>query len=202
MVSDSLILTSLKPGIPKEHARKARLLENINFFQDPVYCPLKDAFSAIFKRLHSKGIGTETKATPVLSIDEEDALWSKGVLSLDNPIGLMNAVFFYNGKNFCLRGGNEHRNLRLSQFRKETSTIDGKEVTCYVYSEFGSKNNQGGLGSLNQSSQTVRQYASDSERCHVRILEIYFNLLPHNAAANDTFYLQPLCNTPTNASAS
>ena len=114
--------------------------------------------------MHSKGIGTDTKATPVLSIDEEDALWSKGVLSLDNPIGLMNAVFFYKGKFFCLRGRKEHRNLRLSQFKKETSTIDGKEVTCYIYSEFTSKNNQGGLGSLNHSSNTVKQYASDSER--------------------------------------
>ena len=70
-----------------------------------------------------------------------------------------------------------------------------------LYSEFGSKNNQGGLGSLNQSNKTVRQYASDSEWCHVRILDKYFNSLPHNAAANDTFYLQPLCNTLTNASA-
>ena len=32
-------------------------------------------------------------------------------------------------------------------------------------------------------------------------MDKYFNLLPPNAAANDTFYLQPLCNTPTNASA-
>ena len=69
--------------------------------------------------MHSKGIETETKATPVLSTDEEDALWSKGVLSLDNPIGLMNAVFFYNGKKFCLGGGNEHWNLQLPQFRKD-----------------------------------------------------------------------------------
>ena len=36
------------------------------------------------------------------------------------------------------------------------------------------------------------------------MLEFWTNIatpLPHNAAANDTFYLQPLCNTPTNASA-
>ena len=67
----------------------------------------------------------DTKATPVLSASEEDVLWNNGILSLDNPVGLMNAVFFYSGKNFCLRGGAEHRNLKLSQFKKETSTIDG-----------------------------------------------------------------------------
>ena len=90
----------------------------------------------------------------------------------------MNAVFFYNGKNFCLRGGADHRNLKLSQFKKETSTIDGKEIPCYIYSEFGSKNNQGGLASLNKSNKIMRQYASDSERCHVKILDKYFKSLP------------------------
>ena len=35
---------------------------------------------------------------------------------MDNPTGLLNAVFFYNGKNFCLRGGAEHRNLKLLQW--------------------------------------------------------------------------------------
>ena len=191
-----LLLSALQ-----RHIRKLRPLENINLFQDPVFCPLKNVCNAIFKRLHSKGIGTETKATPVLSTNEEDVLWSKGILSLDNPIGLMNAVFFYNGKNFCLRGGAEHRSLRISQFKKETSTIDGKKVTCYIYNEFGSKNNQGGLASLNQSNKTVRQYASESERCHVKILDQYFNSLPPNARDNDVFYLQPLSDVPKTPSA-
>ena len=58
----------------------------------------------MFKQLHSKGIGTETKVTPVLSQVEENKLWDNGVLNLDTPIGLLRAVFFYNDKNFCLRG--------------------------------------------------------------------------------------------------
>ena len=109
-----LLLSALQ-----RHVRKARPSKNFNFFQDPVYGPLKNVCNAIFKRLHSKGIGTETKVTPALSTSEEDILWDKVIISLDNPVGLMNAVFFYNGKNFCLRGGAEHRNLKLSQVKKK-----------------------------------------------------------------------------------
>ena len=73
-------------------------------------------YDAVYKWLHSKGIGVETKAMPLLSRDQEDMLWDTGILSLDNPTGLLNTVFFYNGKNFYLRGGVEHRNLKMSQF--------------------------------------------------------------------------------------
>jgi len=38
---------------------------------------------------------------------EENQFWESGVISLENPAGLLCAVFFYNGKNFCLRGGKE-----------------------------------------------------------------------------------------------
>ena len=100
---------------------------------------------------------------PVLSEDEENTLWKKGSISMDNPTGLLNAVFFYNGKNFCLRRGAEHRNLKILQLRRETTIVDDKELSCYVYTEFGSKNNQGGFVSLNQKNKVVRQYECGSE---------------------------------------
>ena len=55
------------------------------------------------------------------------------------------SCLFYNGKNFCLRGGQEQRNLRLSQLKRDTSLIDGIEVSSYVYQEFGSKIGRVGL---------------------------------------------------------
>ena len=73
------------------------------------------------------------------------------MLDVDTFKGLLRAVFFYNGKNFCLRGGQEQRNLGY----QDTSHIDGKEVSSYVYEEFGSKNRQGGFGSLNLHNKIV-----------------------------------------------
>ena len=75
-----------------------------------------------------------------MSSDEEDKLWETGVIGIDNPLALLRAVFFYNGKNFCLRGGKEQRELKFSQLKKESKIVDGTERKCYVYSEHGSKN--------------------------------------------------------------
>ena len=122
---------------------------------------------------------------------------------MGNPTGLLNAVFFYNGKNFCLRGGVEHRSLKLSQFVRETTTIDGKQISCYIYTEFGSKNNQGGLTSLNQKNKTVKHYETNSEHCHVKILDKYLEAVPHDAIQqNKAFYLQPNCEFDRNSSVS
>ena len=83
----------------------------------------------MFTCLHPKGVGAEIKATPVINPDDERKLWTTGVLNLSTPIGLLRAVFFYNGKNFCLRGWQEQRNLRLSQVHRETSIVDGKGLS-------------------------------------------------------------------------
>jgi len=63
-------------------------------------------------------------------------------------------------------GGIKHHGLKLSQVQREQSVISGKKVNGYVYTEHGSKNNQGGLSSLNQENKIVHQYEVDSERCH------------------------------------
>ena len=78
----------------QRHLRKLRPLDPINIFEDVQFKPLKNVCDSIFKRLHHKGIGAETKATAVLSKSDEDTLWDKGVLDLNTPKGLLRAVFF------------------------------------------------------------------------------------------------------------
>ena len=60
------------------------------------------------------------------------------VIGTTNPAALLNAIFFYYGKNFCLRGSVEHRGLKLTQVQREPSVISGKKVNGYVYTEHGS----------------------------------------------------------------
>ena len=62
------------------------------------------------------------------------------MLGTHNPLSLFCAVFFYNGKKFCLRGGEEHRSLKISQFKWFED--------AYVYTENGSKNHSEGLALL------------------------------------------------------
>jgi len=184
----------------QRHLRKINPKIQINIFQDPVFRPLKNVCDSVFKRLHSSGIGTEIKSTPVLSRNDEDVLWDTGVMSFDNPAGLLNAVFFYNGKNFCLRGGVEHRGLKISQLQREVENINGKMVACYVYTECGSKNNQGGFASLEQTNKVVRQHEVEQERCHVKILDKYLQVLSPESKESDGFYFKALSEVPSDPS--
>ena len=61
-----------------------------------------------FRELHSEGVGVETRAAEILTPEEESKSWETGVLSVDTPKGLFNAVFFHNRKNILLHGGAEH----------------------------------------------------------------------------------------------
>ena len=54
--------------------------------------------------------------------------------------------------------------------RWDKCVISGKEVNEYVYTEFGSKSNH--ARRIFGSDKTVHQYEVDSERCHVKILNL------------------------------
>ena len=71
----------------------------------------------VFRKLHENGIGAKVKHAEVITKDEENQLWDSGVIGIDSPRSLQNAVSYYNGKNFCLRGGEECRQLKISQIQ-------------------------------------------------------------------------------------
>ena len=77
------------------------------------------------------------------------SLWSEGILGSDNPKSLLRAVFYQNGKNFCLRGGCERRNLKLLQFQRLSNPAR------YIYTENGSKNRSGSLSEGTVENKTV-----------------------------------------------
>ena len=89
---------------------------------------------ALFRSLRDEGIGAEVKHASLISKKEENLLLENGVLGIDNPLQLLRAVFYVNGKVFCLHGGKEHRNLKIPQF------IRHFEPDHYVYTENGLKN--------------------------------------------------------------
>ena len=76
------------------------------------------------------------KNAELISKADENKLWRSGVLGTSTPRSLFNTVFFYNGKNFCLRG-EEHRQLHLSQLKRFSDSDH------YVYYENCSKNRAG-----------------------------------------------------------
>ncbi len=117
------------------------------------------------------------------------------------PQALFNAVFYYNGKNLCLRGGDEHRRLQLSQFERKTDH--------YIYNENCSKNRSGTFKQMHLTNKVVPFYCTctvggenvETSRCHVHLLDMYRERLPENVKADQgPFYLRPLPTTPQQVS--
>ena len=71
-----------------------------------------------------------------------------------------------------LRGGGEHRNLKLSQLQKNVSPAG---AVRYTYTENASKNRSGGFNQLNVENKIVHQYQDLSlgARCHVALYTGY-----------------------------
>lgn len=135
-----------------------------------------------------RGVGAGSKQTEAFSKNEEDQLWTTGVLGSDNPNSLLRAVFYLNGSNFCLRGGEEQRNLKISQLKRL------QNPDRYVYTENASKNRTGGLKKMRVKNISVPIMAvpGAGTRCHVFILDTYLSKLSPEALEKDNFYVQPV----------
>ena len=72
-----------------------------------------NTLDALFHNLHTDGIGIKVKHTEIITSEEELKLWESGIMELDTPASLQNAAFYTVGKIFCLRGEQEHRNLKF-----------------------------------------------------------------------------------------
>ena len=62
----------------------------------------------IMKQRVAAGIGISLKQAEVLSVTDEDYLWSLGYLGTSNPEQLLHTVVFSIGKGFALRASKEH----------------------------------------------------------------------------------------------
>ena len=149
---------------------------------------------SVFRSLRVEGVGVQVKHASIITIEKESLLWEQGVLSLNNPLGLLRTVFYSNEKVFCLRGGKEHRCLKLSQFVRHSNP------DRYVYTENGLKNRSSGFTDMRieNNCKIVPIYANSEagDRCHVRQLDTYFSKIPDQARQLDIFYLRPLGNIP------
>ena len=79
----------------------------INFLveKNPEFAGLRGVKDRVSRELWNAGIGVTESHTEGISFEEEQLLWSKGILRFDSPRMLLNAIFFYNGKVLILRGG-------------------------------------------------------------------------------------------------
>ena len=166
----------------------------IDFFKDEQFVNFRASLDSEMKRLQSNGTGLKKRQAEVLTEDEEDLLWKKGLLGDKTPQALLNTIIFYNGLYFALRSGKEHRQLRSDPCQIEVIERPG-ERSYLKYCEDISKNRPGGLKGRKIQPKTVLHHsnAENPERCFVRLFKQYVVLCPETKPAN-AFYMQPAAN--------
>ena len=156
------------------------------------FCELRRSCDSVYRGLHKQGIGTTVHHTQIFTKEEEEKLWATGVLGDSTPKSLQRAIYFYIGKLFCVRGGQESRDIRPSQL------LRSKQPDCYTYVEHGSKNINGGIDQLRVENKCVPCYAIPDKvpRCLVHLLDRYLDNLPKYAFEKDIFYCRPKVTKP------
>ena len=150
------------------------------------YPRLHNTMDGHFKQLRSMGVGVQHTRAQVITLEDENKLWSMGVLGTHSSKSLLNTVFFYNGKNFMLHGVEEHFSLRFGQLVQQSAPVR------YTYYKHGSKNHQGGITD-NTDGKVVTIVHQQEGRSHVSFPDFYLSKVPPSCIADDKpFYLQPL----------
>ena len=80
--------------------------------KDPQFRDLMRTLDSVSGELHREGIGAQRKSASVITYEDENALWERGLLGDDSPRIFQHTVFYYAGMQFCLRGIQEQYDMR------------------------------------------------------------------------------------------
>ena len=112
-----------------------------------------------YPNLCEAGVGACVEHATIVSKGEEDLLWEAKVIGDNDPLALLRAMFYCVGKTFCIRGGEEQKRLKQSQF-VQTFSLD-----CYTYTENGSNNRSG--STIRKQTKLYKFLLVQSQSCAV-----------------------------------
>ena len=181
----NMLLSGLKRYMVKANPSTPNLCKDTRFFG------LRGTRDTVARKLREDGVGSSVRHAAVFSYEEEESLWKAGTLGVESPKTLLNAIFYMNGKVLCLRGGREHKSLKISQFN--FSSDQGGDFV--VYTENGSKNRSGTYKEKAGDNKVVKDYANTQpgNRCYVFLLCFYLQKLAPKVLEDpdSVFYRKP-----------
>ena len=66
--------------------------------KDGAFKKLHGTMDTHFRSLRQQGVGAKIKHAKIISSEDEDLMWERGVMGITSPVALLQAVFYYNGK--------------------------------------------------------------------------------------------------------
>ena len=143
--------------------------KEVKFCEDINYRVIRNNLDNRMKELVSLGFVRKNEQAEPITQEEEDLMWRNGVLGEDNPEQLLHTIMFLFGVHFSLRGGEEHKNLKISDIQV---LVDSETKTKYLqYMCAKQKNNQGGIAERKQKPKVIKVFANHAnyQRCVIRL---------------------------------
>ena len=154
----------------------------------------------VMKEHTQMNVGNVKKQANLITYDQENMLWKKGILGEDEPDKLRDTVLYLLGVTLALRAGDKHYFLRRDMPNKPSQLSferDNKGIRCLVYREDTStKTNDGWLKQLKKERKIVWVYPNTENvtRCPVCLVDKYISLCPVYYK-KENFYLKSLQRT-------
>ncbi|XP_021360810.1 zinc finger MYM-type protein 2-like [Mizuhopecten yessoensis] len=150
----------------------------VNILDDTEFAGLRGVLDARMKNLAKQGLGINKKQAEIITEEQEQLMWEKGVLGTDTPEKLLNTLVYQLGLNLSLRAGQEHRNLRCGPYSQITVKQDSAGKTYLEYREDVSKTNAGGLLHRKVTPKVTRAYENTvlPDQCPVKIYQKFMSL--------------------------
>ena len=138
------------------------------------------------QELREAGMGKNPNRARNLTKEEEEVLWSSGVLGKSTTCALINTMFWNFTQHFGWRGHQEHHDLKTDYFL----TSKDNNGTEFVYFVEGPTKTRGQRRNKKHRKSLPKMFATGHpERCPVLLLHIYTAHHPLPSRETGPFYL-------------
>ena len=145
----------------------------------------RKVFEGKARLLRQEGFGKRPNAAKALTSQDEELLWSKGVLGSHSPQSLIQTIWFLLTQHFGLRGCQEHHDMYVEDFAFST---DDNGIEFVTYEENPTKTREGGLRKKRRVVQP-KMFATGGQRCPVKLFKTFLKRRPEEMRNSGPFYL-------------
>ena len=153
----------------QRHLRLVKPGCSIDFLSGGSFHRVRCVLDAKMKLLKKSGVGVSKKQAEIITYEEEDVLWRKGLLGEGSPKVLLNTMVWMCGLFFALRSGAEHCSLTWDQIECRDDVL--------IYKQGYAKNRQGGIAQRHDAEKVVHHYKNENDPS--RCLFIYIRNILH-----------------------
>ena len=158
---------------------------NMSIAKDREFVNSRKVLEGKARFLREQGYGKRPRASKALTTEDEELLWSKGLLGSQSPKSLIATMWFVLTQHFGLRGCQEHHDMYVEDF---SFSKDDNGVEYITYEENPTKTRQGGLRKKRRVVQP-KMFATGGPRCPVKLLKTFLSHRPEEMKNSGPFYL-------------